>query len=265
MIDNHSKDRTVKEVLMMVLVMHTEEDDTVLYIEKTGMLMLVVEIDVGGMTADVVDKLNCSFDDVQLRQVDLRSTHALTELHWHDTHVDPDRHEVDQQYFFNWVTPFSSVDGQRSGPLSTYSRIICPCCRFNIYSSIRLFHESYISFSSIGGRLSAPDKIALSARLVILNSNSCLFSCFLTSIEPANVAEALRDADWNKKDESSLVIRNKARLVAVGYSQQEGIDYDEKFALVARIDDIRLFLAYVAHKDFIVFQMDVDNLIISIT
>nr|GEZ33354.1 hypothetical protein [Tanacetum cinerariifolium] len=90
MIDNHSKDRSVKEVLMMVLVMHTEEDDTVLHIEKTGMLMLVVEIDVGGMTADVVDKLNCSSDDVQPRQVDLRSAYALTELHWHDTHVDPD-------------------------------------------------------------------------------------------------------------------------------------------------------------------------------
>nr|GFC21167.1 hypothetical protein [Tanacetum cinerariifolium] len=87
--------------------------------------------------------------------------------------------------------------------------------------------------------------------------NSYLFSCLLSSIEPANVAEALKDADWNKKDESSLVIRNKARLVAVGYCQQEGIDYDETFALVARIDAIRLFLAYAAHKDFIVFQMDV--------
>nr|GEZ83521.1 hypothetical protein [Tanacetum cinerariifolium] len=87
-------------------------------------------------------------------------------------------------------------------------------------------------------------------------ANSCLFSCLLSSIEPVNVAEALRDADWNKKDESSLVIRNKARLVAVGYSQQEGIDYDETFAPVARIEAIRLFLAYAAHKDF-TFQMDV--------
>nr|GEU96108.1 retrovirus-related Pol polyprotein from transposon TNT 1-94 [Tanacetum cinerariifolium] len=61
----------------------------------------------------------------------------------------------------------------------------------------------------------------------------------------------------NKKDESSLVIRNKARLVAVGYSQQEGIDYDETFAPVAQIKAIGLFLAYATHKDFIVFQMDV--------
>nr|GEV98856.1 hypothetical protein [Tanacetum cinerariifolium] len=75
----------------MVLVMHTEEDDTVLHIKKTDMLMLVVEVDVGGMTADVVDKLTCSSDDVQPKQVDLRYAHALTELHWHDTHVDPDR------------------------------------------------------------------------------------------------------------------------------------------------------------------------------
>nr|GFA87368.1 hypothetical protein [Tanacetum cinerariifolium] len=120
-------------------------------------------------------------------------------------------------------------------------------------------------------------------------ANSCLFSCLLSSIKPANMAEALRDADWvkeldqfarlkvwrlvprlegntiiktkwifkNKKDESSLVIRNKARLIAVGYSQQEGIDYDETFAPVGRIEAIRLFLAYAAYKDFIVFQMDV--------
>nr|GEZ06523.1 hypothetical protein [Tanacetum cinerariifolium] len=97
MIENHSNDRLVKEVLMMVLVMHTQEDDTVLHIKKTGMLVLVVEVDMGGMIADVVDKLICSSDDVQPKQVDLRSAHALTELHWHDTHVDPDRHEVDQR------------------------------------------------------------------------------------------------------------------------------------------------------------------------
>nr|GEW74264.1 hypothetical protein [Tanacetum cinerariifolium] len=88
-------------------------------------------------------------------------------------------------------------------------------------------------------------------------ANSCLFSCLLSSIEPANVAEDLRDVDWNKKNKSSLVIRNKAMLVSVGYSQQEGIDYDETFAQVARIEAIRLFLAYATHKDFTVFQMDV--------
>nr|GEY15325.1 retrovirus-related Pol polyprotein from transposon TNT 1-94 [Tanacetum cinerariifolium] len=96
MIENHLVDMRLKDVLMMVLVMHTEEDYMVLHIEKTGMLMLVVEIDVGGMTAVEVDKLNYLYDDVQPKKVDLRYAHALTELHWHDIHVDPDRHEVDQ-------------------------------------------------------------------------------------------------------------------------------------------------------------------------
>ncbi|KAJ9545159.1 hypothetical protein OSB04_024866 [Centaurea solstitialis] len=63
----------------------------------------------------------------------------------------------------------------------------------------------------------------------------------------------------NKKDESGLIVRNKARLVAKGYSQQEGIDYDETFAPVARIEAIRIFLAYAAHKNIKVFQMDVKS------
>nr|GEW95614.1 retrovirus-related Pol polyprotein from transposon TNT 1-94 [Tanacetum cinerariifolium] len=76
----------MKEVLLMVLAMHIEEDDTMLHIVKTGMLMLVIEVDVGGMAVNVVDKLTCSSDDVQPKQVDMRSAHALSELHWHDTH-----------------------------------------------------------------------------------------------------------------------------------------------------------------------------------
>ncbi|GJR01314.1 putative ribonuclease H-like domain-containing protein [Tanacetum coccineum] len=61
----------------------------------------------------------------------------------------------------------------------------------------------------------------------------------------------------NKKDERGIVIKNKARLVSQGYIQEEGIDYDEVFAPVARIKAIRLFLAYVSFKDFVVYQMDV--------
>nr|GEW99734.1 hypothetical protein [Tanacetum cinerariifolium] len=59
--------------------------------------ILMVEINVGGMTVDVVDKLTYSSDDVQPKQVDLRCAHALTKLHWHDIHVVPDRHKVDQR------------------------------------------------------------------------------------------------------------------------------------------------------------------------
>ncbi|GKB40887.1 retrovirus-related pol polyprotein from transposon TNT 1-94 [Tanacetum coccineum] len=63
----------------------------------------------------------------------------------------------------------------------------------------------------------------------------------------------------NKKDERGIVIRNKARLFAHGYTQEEGIDYDEVFAPVTRIEAIRLFLACVSFKDFVVYQMDVKS------
>ncbi|GJZ41461.1 retrovirus-related pol polyprotein from transposon TNT 1-94, partial [Tanacetum coccineum] len=63
----------------------------------------------------------------------------------------------------------------------------------------------------------------------------------------------------NKKDERGIVIKNKARLVAQWYTQEEGIDYDEVFAPVARIEAIRLFLAYASFKDFVVYQMDVKS------
>ncbi|GKC17407.1 retrovirus-related pol polyprotein from transposon TNT 1-94, partial [Tanacetum coccineum] len=63
----------------------------------------------------------------------------------------------------------------------------------------------------------------------------------------------------NKKDKRGIVIKNKERLVAQGYTQEKGIDYDEVFAPVARIEAIRLFLAYASFKDFMVYQMDVKS------
>nr|GEV94705.1 uncharacterized mitochondrial protein AtMg00810-like [Tanacetum cinerariifolium] len=63
----------------------------------------------------------------------------------------------------------------------------------------------------------------------------------------------------NKKDERGIVVRNKARLVAQGYIQEEGIDYEEVFAPVARIEAIRLFLAYVSSMGFMVYQMEVKS------
>nr|GEX21251.1 hypothetical protein [Tanacetum cinerariifolium] len=63
----------------------------------------------------------------------------------------------------------------------------------------------------------------------------------------------------NKKDERGIMVKNKARLVAHGHTQEEGIDYDEVFAPVARIEAIRLFLAYASFKDFVVYQMDVKS------
>ncbi|GKD75854.1 putative ribonuclease H-like domain-containing protein [Tanacetum coccineum] len=122
---------------------------------------------------------------------------------------------------------------------------------------------------------------------------NCLFVCFLSQEEPKKAIHALKDPSWieamqeellqfklqevwtlvdlpkgkraigtkwvfrKKKDERGIKIRNKARLVTQGYTQEEGIDYDEFFAHVARIKAIRLFLAYASFKDFVVYQMDV--------
>ncbi|GJR31264.1 retrovirus-related pol polyprotein from transposon TNT 1-94 [Tanacetum coccineum] len=61
----------------------------------------------------------------------------------------------------------------------------------------------------------------------------------------------------NKHDEENIVIHNKARLVAKGYGQQEGIDFEESFTPVARLEVVRLFIAYATHKSFPVYQMDV--------
>nr|GEU48835.1 copia protein [Tanacetum cinerariifolium] len=125
----------------------------------------------------------------------------------------------------------------------------------NVDSSINeeVFHEVFESFQGESSSSSLNDDIQQSSEEVgVPSSNTQSIS---NNMVP-NVDEASTSHN-NKKDESSLVIRNKARLVAVGYSQQEGIDYDETFALVARIKAICLFLAYAAHKDFTVFQMDV--------
>nr|GFB29307.1 hypothetical protein [Tanacetum cinerariifolium] len=61
----------------------------------------------------------------------------------------------------------------------------------------------------------------------------------------------------NKKDEYQTVIRNKARLIAKGYAQEEGIDFEESFAPVAHLEAVQIFVAYAAYKSFPIYQMDV--------
>nr|GEX11302.1 hypothetical protein [Tanacetum cinerariifolium] len=81
--------------------------------------------------------------------------------------------------------------------------------------------------------------------------------------EPKKVIQALKDPSWieaiNNNDKRGIVVRNKARLVTQGYTQEEGIDYDGVFVLIARIEAIRLFLAYASFKDFVVYQIDVKS------
>ncbi|GJR69225.1 ribonuclease H-like domain-containing protein [Tanacetum coccineum] len=82
--------------------------------------------------------------------------------------------------------------------------------------------------------------------------HTCLFSYFLSQVEPKKVYK-------NKKDKRGFIVRNNARPVAQGYTQEEGIDYDDVFAPVARIEAIRLLLAYASFMNFVVYKMDVKS------
>ena len=80
------------------------------------------------------------------------------------------------------------------------------------------------------------------------------------TLVPRQEGKHIIDTKWifcNKIDEEGNVIRNKAHLVAQGYFQMEGVDYDETFALVARMESIRVLLALVCHLKFKFYQMDV--------
>ncbi|GKB32868.1 retrovirus-related pol polyprotein from transposon TNT 1-94 [Tanacetum coccineum] len=121
----------------------------------------------------------------------------------------------------------------------------------------------------------------------------CYYDAFLTSVEPKNYKEALTQACWIeamqeelheferlevwelvpppdkafvislkwiykvKLDELGGILKNKARLVARGYRQEEGIDFEESFAPVARLEAIRIFLVFAAHMNMVIYQMDV--------
>jgi hypothetical protein len=125
-------------------------------------------------------------------------------------------------------------------------------------------------------------------------ANFCEHYSFVSSIEPFRVEEALQDPDWvlamqeelnnfkrnkvwslvphpkqnvvrtkwvfrNKQDEHGVVTRNKTRLVEKGHAQVAGLDFEETFAPMARLESIQILLAYAAHHSFKLFQMDMKN------
>ncbi|GJT93307.1 retrovirus-related pol polyprotein from transposon TNT 1-94 [Tanacetum coccineum] len=115
-----------------------------------------------------------------------------------------------------------------------------------------------------------PSKPVLTRNQLLKDAEICIYALSMSTIEPKNVKEAMTNVGWIEAmheellqfkrldlDEENTVIRNKARLVVRGYHQEEGINFEESFAPVARMEAIRIFLAYAAHKSFTVYQMDV--------
>ncbi|GKC85273.1 retrovirus-related pol polyprotein from transposon TNT 1-94 [Tanacetum coccineum] len=78
---------------------------------------------------------------------------------------------------------------------------------------------------------------------------------FCTPVQDIAESSSSKVVMEEKKDEDQTVIRNKARLVAKGYAQEEGIDFEESFALVAHLEAVQIFIAYAAHKSFLIYQM----------
>nr|GEZ04042.1 hypothetical protein [Tanacetum cinerariifolium] len=98
------------------------------------------------------------------------------------------------------------------------------------------------------------------------DAEMCMFALTVSRTEPKNIKEAMADLAWIESMQEELhqfdrldntVIRNKSRLVAKGYAQKEGVDFEESFAPVARLEAVRLFIAYAAHKSFTVYHIDV--------
>nr|GEZ27544.1 retrovirus-related Pol polyprotein from transposon TNT 1-94 [Tanacetum cinerariifolium] len=138
-----------------------------------------------------------------------------------------------------------------------------------------------------------PSQSVRTRRLLESDGEMCMFALIVSRTEPKNIKEAMADYAWielmqeelhqfdrldvwelvdrplcknvinmkwlwkNKRDEENTVIRNKSRLVAKGYAQKEGVDFEESFAPVARLEAVWLFIVYAVHKSFTVYQMDV--------
>ncbi|GJU90501.1 retrovirus-related pol polyprotein from transposon TNT 1-94 [Tanacetum coccineum] len=126
-----------------------------------------------------------------------------------------------------------------------------------------------------------------------IDSEVCMYALTVSTIKPKNIKEVMADHSWiesmqdelnqferlqvwelvlrpegkniialkwfwkNKCDAENIVVQNKTRLVAKGYKQEEGIDFEESFAPVAHLEAVRMFIAYAAHKNITIFQMDV--------
>ncbi|GJT51643.1 retrovirus-related pol polyprotein from transposon TNT 1-94 [Tanacetum coccineum] len=138
-----------------------------------------------------------------------------------------------------------------------------------------------------------PSKLVMTRRRLHTNVEICMFALTVSTTEPKNIKEAMLDHSWiesmqdelnkfkhldvwelverpvarniiavkwlwkNKTDAENTVIRNKSCLVAKGYGQEKGINFEESFAPVARLEAVRIFMAYTAHKNFPIYQMDV--------
>ncbi|GJY72710.1 retrovirus-related pol polyprotein from transposon TNT 1-94 [Tanacetum coccineum] len=192
-----------------------------------------------------------------------------------------------QPLFDELLNPSSSVDRPTPEVIAPIAEVVAPEPAASTSSPTSTIDHP---LDNIIGELERP----VSTRLQLHEQALfCYYDAFLSSVEPKTYKDALTQSCWIeamqeelneferlevwelvprpdkvmvitlkwiykvKLDEMGGILKNKARLVARGYRQEEGIDFEESFAPVARLDAIRIFLAYAAHMNMIVYQMDV--------
>nr|GEZ11177.1 putative reverse transcriptase, RNA-dependent DNA polymerase [Tanacetum cinerariifolium] len=194
---------------------------------------------------------------------------------------------LDGNTFVNLFAPPSTCDAESSS-----SRYVDPA---NMHTSYQPYPHEYLWTKDhpLEQVIGEPSRPVLTRNQLRSDGDMCMYAVTVSTMKPSNVKEAMKDRAWiesmqeellqfkrldvwvlvlapdnikpltlkwlfkNKHDEENTIIRNKTRLVVRGYRQEEGIDFKESFTSVARMEAIRIFLAYDAHKSFTVFQMDV--------
>nr|GFA91661.1 Gag-Pol polyprotein [Tanacetum cinerariifolium] len=201
-----------------------------------------------------------------------------------DTHAENDQ-VADDEFINIFCTP---VQDQGETP----SRHVDSSNMHTIYQRYPYEHR-WTKDHPLEQVIGNPSQYVRTRRQLESDAEMCMFALTMSRTEPKNIKEAMADSTWiesmqeelyqfdrldvwelvdrplcthvinlkwlwkNKRDEENTVIRNKSRLVAKGYAQKEGVDFEESFAPVARLEAVRLFIAYAAHKYFTVYQMDV--------
>nr|GFC69007.1 retrovirus-related Pol polyprotein from transposon TNT 1-94 [Tanacetum cinerariifolium] len=189
-----------------------------------------------------------------------------------------------------FVNPFAN--SSTSATASSSSQNVDPSNMHTFYQPY-LYEFQWTKDQPLEQVIGEPSRPVLTRNQLRSDGDMCMYALTVSTMEPKNVKEAMTDPVWidsmqekllqfkrmdvwvlvptqdnispltlkwifkNKHDEEQTVIRNKSRLVVRGYRQEEGIDFEESFASFARMEAIRIFLAYVTHKSFTVFQMDV--------
>nr|GEU66971.1 retrovirus-related Pol polyprotein from transposon TNT 1-94 [Tanacetum cinerariifolium] len=195
-------------------------------------------------------------------------------------------HNVDGDLFVN---PFAIPSTES---VVSYTQYVDPS---NMHTFYQLYPHDYqwTKDHPLEQVIGEPSRSVLTRNQLKIDGDMCIYALTISIMEPKSVKEALTDPAWiesmqeelhqfiklgvcelvpspdgikpltlkwlfkNKHDEENTIIRNKTCLVVRGYRQEEGIDFEESFAPVARMEAIRIFLSYVAHKGFTVYQIDV--------